>query len=145
MSGNRPDVGGRRSPGVGSPEKSTAGKIDPGKALCTVRQPLRPSADRLAKLGILPKKRVDLMSTSPSSGSNVKPASKAADDEDFNPGLPAASSDLVSKIPPTPPANKEPRSPYKLEDSDDELEYTKYVARVCGPEPGHELMFQKPF
>lgn len=87
-------------------------------------------ADRIAKLGILPKKRVDLLSTSPSASSNVKPTTinKPADDEDFddfNPGLPAASSDLVSKIPPTPPANKEQRSPYKLEDSDDELEYTK--------------------
>ena len=35
MSGNRIEVGGRRSPGaagVGSPEKSTAGKIDPGQS-----------------------------------------------------------------------------------------------------------------
>lgn len=30
-SGNQ--IGGRRSPAVGSPEKSTAGKIDPGKSL----------------------------------------------------------------------------------------------------------------
>lgn len=30
--GNRIEVGGRRSPGVGSPEKSTAGKIDPGES-----------------------------------------------------------------------------------------------------------------
>jgi len=32
-SGNQ--IGGRRSPAVGSPEKSTAGKIDPGKSLST--------------------------------------------------------------------------------------------------------------
>ena len=31
LSGNQ--IGGRRSPAVGSPEKSTAGKIDPGKSL----------------------------------------------------------------------------------------------------------------
>jgi hypothetical protein len=30
LSGNQ--IGGRRSPAVGSPEKSTAGKIDPGKS-----------------------------------------------------------------------------------------------------------------
>ncbi|RSH94903.1 hypothetical protein EHS25_004709 [Saitozyma podzolica] len=90
---------GRRSPGVGSPDKATAGKIDP------------------AKLGILPKKRVDLFSTSPSSAPTL------ANHDDPNPSLPNAKGpeSLVSKIPPTPPAE----NPYKLEDSDDELEYTR--------------------
>ena len=46
-------------------------------------------------------------------------------EEDVNAGIPSASSDLVNKIPPTPPATKDPQSPYRLEDSDDELEYTK--------------------
>ncbi|OCF36261.1 hypothetical protein I316_02135 [Kwoniella heveanensis BCC8398] len=109
---------GRRSPGthIGSPEKTT-GKIDP------------------AKLGILPKKRVDLMSTSPSNTStldkskqqppghiNVKHGSNDDDDDDPNPSLPNAPHSLVSKIPPTPPATDER---YSLGDSDDELEYTK--------------------
>ena len=48
-----------------------------------------------------------------------------AEEEDSNPGLPSGSVDLVSKIPPTPPATKDPKNPYRLEDSDDELEYTK--------------------
>ncbi|ADV19892.1 hypothetical protein I305_00388 [Cryptococcus gattii E566] len=84
---------------VGSPDK---GKIDP------------------AKLGILPKKRVDLMSTSPSASSHLKSENKS-DDDDPNPSLPNGS--LMSRIPPTPPAET---TMYKLEDSDDdELEYTK--------------------
>nr|XP_018266878.1 uncharacterized protein I303_00858 [Kwoniella dejecticola CBS 10117]OBR89036.1 hypothetical protein I303_00858 [Kwoniella dejecticola CBS 10117] len=92
---------------VGSPEKQ-AGKIDP------------------AKLGILPKKRVDLLSTSPSN-STTNPLSKhsgngGTDDDDPNPSLPNASESLVSKIPQTPPARDDR---YRLEDSDDELEYTK--------------------
>ncbi|WVQ86081.1 hypothetical protein IAT38_008249 [Cryptococcus sp. DSM 104549] len=114
---------------VGSPDKGH-GKIDP------------------AKLGILPKKRVDLMSTSPQSstlksqavgssfgaaagaGAGVGAASGSSkpqagtdsgDESDPNPSLPSAPLNLVSKIPPTPPAG----SPYRLEDSDDELEYTK--------------------
>ncbi|KAK8861767.1 hypothetical protein IAR55_002590 [Kwoniella newhampshirensis] len=104
---NRIDVGGRRSPGVGSPDKGL-GKIDP------------------AKLGILPKKRVDLMSTSPSAPAPIHKGSSAAnnddDNDDPNPSLPSAPQSLVSKIPPTPPAE---RDLYRLEDSDDELEYTK--------------------
>ncbi|WWC85980.1 uncharacterized protein L201_000851 [Kwoniella dendrophila CBS 6074] len=116
MSGNRIEVGGGRSSfsgaGVGSPEKQI-GKIDP------------------AKLGILPKKRVDLLSTSPSnstttSGSSTNPLTAKKnehdDDDDPNPSLPNASEALVSKIPPTPPAGDDR---YRLEDSDDELEYTK--------------------
>ncbi|OXB39480.1 hypothetical protein LQV05_000687 [Cryptococcus neoformans] len=83
---------------VGSPDK---GKIDP------------------ARLGILPKKRVDLMSTSPTASSHLK-SEKKSDDEDPNPSLPNGS--LMSRIPPTPPAET---NMYKLEDSDDELEYTK--------------------
>jgi hypothetical protein len=73
----------------------------------------------VAKLGILPKKRVDLFSTSPSSAPTL------ANHDDPNPSLPNAKGpeSLVSKIPPTPPAE----NPYKLEDSDDELEYTRRV------------------
>ncbi|TYJ53348.1 hypothetical protein B9479_006008 [Cryptococcus floricola] len=111
---NRVEIATRNSIS-GSPDK--AGKID------------------LAKLGILPKKRVDLMSTSPSkpshlksnpsSGSGAASSSNAKthdndSDDDPNPGLPSAS--FANKIPPTPPAGN---SPYRLEDSDDELEYTK--------------------
>ncbi|WVQ93685.1 hypothetical protein IAU59_000761 [Kwoniella sp. CBS 9459] len=104
---------------IGSPEKAT-GKIDP------------------AKLGILPKKRVDLMSTSPSNTSNLLDRSRSKqqppghinvgndhhdnDDDDPNPSLPNAPQSLVSKIPPTPPATDDR---YSLGDSDDELEYTK--------------------
>ncbi|WVR03649.1 hypothetical protein IAU60_000644 [Kwoniella sp. DSM 27419] len=125
-SSNRIEVmgGGRRSPAfntVGSPEK-TSGKIDP------------------AKLGILPKKRVDLMSTSPVNSSSLdKSRTQSAfspvphpqarsdphgddDDDDPNPSLPNAPQSLVSKIPPTPPATDDR---YRLEDSDDELEYTR--------------------
>ncbi|WVF66053.1 hypothetical protein IAT40_000791 [Kwoniella sp. CBS 6097] len=105
---------GRRSPSArfGSPEKAT-GKIDP------------------AKLGILPKKRVDLMSTSPSNTSTLDKSKQQPpghikvnddDDDDPNPSLPNAPHNLVSKIPPTPPATDER---YSLGDSDDELEYTK--------------------
>ena len=84
----------------------------------------------VAKLGILPKKRVDLLSSSPSSGPGPAVTPKSTlPEEDFNAGIPNAnastSSDLVNKIPPTPPATKDPKSPYRLEDSDDELEYTK--------------------
>ncbi|WWD16309.1 hypothetical protein CI109_100735 [Kwoniella shandongensis] len=106
---NRIEIGGgRRSPGVGSPDKGL-GKIDP------------------AKLGILPKKRVDLMSTSPASAAPIHKDSLGAnagddDNEDPNPSLPSAPQSLVSKIPPTPPAG---RGSYSLGDSDDELEYTK--------------------
>jgi hypothetical protein len=73
----------------------------------------------VAKLGILPKKRVDLFSTSPSSAPTL------ANHDDPNPSLPNAKGpeSLVSKIPPTPPAE----NPYKLEDSDDELEYTRWA------------------
>jgi hypothetical protein len=90
----------------------------------------------LAKLGILPKKRVDLLSTSPNNnnsasrsgssslGINTATAGNKHDNDDPNPGLPGASHDLVSKIPKTPPASERDR--YRLEDSDDdELEYTK--------------------
>ena len=42
-------------------------------------------------------------------------------DDDPNPGIPSASHSVVSKIPTTPPAT----SPYKLEDSDEDLEYTR--------------------
>ncbi|KAK4687875.1 hypothetical protein P7C73_g2252, partial [Tremellales sp. Uapishka_1] len=97
--------GGRKSPGlgVGSPEKSLspAGKID------------------LAKLGILPKKRVDLLSTSPAK------QTPAAPEEDPNPLLPSAElpRSLVAKIPATPPASSHP---HQLGDSDDDdLEYTR--------------------
>ncbi|CAD6575227.1 MAG: hypothetical protein TREMPRED_001335 [Tremellales sp. Tagirdzhanova-0007] len=111
----RVDVGGRRTPAVGSPgsaagspEKST-GKIDP------------------AKLGILPKKRVDLLSTSPPpsnpTNNRIPEPNGDDDDNDPNPALPSATKSLVSQIPKTPPAT----SPYTLEDSDDELEYTKSV------------------
>ncbi|KAK6905429.1 hypothetical protein I203_106258 [Kwoniella mangroviensis CBS 8507] len=109
MSGNRIEITSGRSTnsGVGSPEKQI-GKIDP------------------AKLGILPKKRVDLLSTSPSSstntGTNVLSKKDNDDEDDPNPSLPNAPESLVSKIPPTPPAGDDR---YRLEDSDDELEYTK--------------------
>ncbi|WVO17456.1 hypothetical protein L204_105148 [Cryptococcus depauperatus] len=89
-----------------STSPSKQGKIDP------------------AKLGILPKKRVDLLSaSSPSSSHPDKtgaPVKKEGNEEksDPNPNLPSAS--LVGKLPPTPPA----ASPFRL-DSDDELEYTK--------------------
>ncbi|BEI79738.1 hypothetical protein CcaverHIS002_0102670 [Cutaneotrichosporon cavernicola] len=98
---------GRRSPGpaagTASPEKAAAGKID------------------LAKLGFLPKKRVDLMSTSP----------QPTEDRDPNPHLPTSGpttpttgKSLVDKIPKTPPAET---SPHTLGDSDDDddLDYTE--------------------
>nr|XP_019048921.1 hypothetical protein I302_02701 [Kwoniella bestiolae CBS 10118]OCF27851.1 hypothetical protein I302_02701 [Kwoniella bestiolae CBS 10118] len=112
MSGNRIEItgsgGGRSSTSPSnsfSPDKQM-GKIDP------------------AKLGILPKKRVDLLSTSPSSSTNplTKKNELKDDDDDPNPSLPNAPESLVSKIPPTPPAGDDR---YRLEDSDDELEYTK--------------------
>jgi len=87
-----------RSPGPGSgaasPDKIPPGKID------------------LSKLGFLPKKKVDLMSTAPA-------------DRDPNPQLPSKSSkSLVDQIPKTPPAEL---SPHTLGDSDDDddLEYTE--------------------
>lgn len=62
------------------------------------------------------------MSTSPTASSHLNPEKKS-DDEDPNPSLPNGS--LMSRIPPTPPAET---NLYKLEDSDDdELEYTKWV------------------
>ncbi|WRT63875.1 uncharacterized protein IL334_000801 [Kwoniella shivajii] len=112
MSGSRIEVtGGRKvstSGTVGSPDKQT-GKIDP------------------AKLGILPKKRVDLLSSSPSNSNSpstplMRKTNDDAEEEDPNPSLPNAPHSLVSKIPPTPPAGDDR---YRLEDSDDELEYTK--------------------
>ncbi|ORY24454.1 hypothetical protein BCR39DRAFT_546669 [Naematelia encephala] len=107
---------GRRSPGVGfagSPDKPGTGKIDPAK---------------LNNLGLLPKKKV-LLGQSPTSSSTAiqtPPKKSLIDDDDENandpnPALPSAPRDLVAKIPPTPPV----ASPYRLEDSDDELEYTK--------------------
>jgi len=76
-----------------------------------------------AKLGILPKKKVDLMSTSPpATGSPNRNAKDDEDDDDPNPSLPTASKSLVEQIPKTPPAKA---SPYSLGDSDDDLEYTK--------------------
>ncbi|WWC66725.1 uncharacterized protein I206_100630 [Kwoniella pini CBS 10737] len=106
ISNNRIEVNPNRG-SVGSPEKQV-GKIDP------------------AKLGILPKKRVDLLSTSPSNStlSPSNPLSKkvGSNDDDPNPSLPNAPESLVSKIPQTPPAGDDR---YRLEDSDDELEYTK--------------------
>lgn len=99
--------GGRRSPAPGSgsqsPDKSAApapGKID------------------LSKLGFLPKKKVDLMSSSSSPGN----------DRDPNNHLPTATTasgrSLVEQIPKTPPAEL---SPHQLGDSDDEddLDYTE--------------------
>ena len=90
--------------GAASPEK---GKID------------------IAKLGILPKKKVDLMSTSPpvstSTRKNNVPTLEDSDDDDPNPSLPAHKS-VVEQIPKTPPAKE---NPYTLGDSDDDLEYTK--------------------
>lgn len=99
---------GRRSPGPAagsvSPDKAATSKID------------------LAKLGFLPKKRVDLMSTSP----------RPTEDKDPNPHLPTSSGQttpttgksLVDKIPKTPPAET---SPHTLGDSDDDddLDYTE--------------------
>lgn len=99
---------GRSSPGLAmgtaSPEKPAAGKID------------------LAKLGFLPKKRVDLMSTSP----------QPREDKDPNPHLPTSpgpttpttGKSLVDKIPKTPPPET---SPHTLGDSDDDddLDYTE--------------------
>lgn len=103
-----PGTAGRRSPGPAgsaSPEKAATGKID------------------LAKLGFLPKKRVDLMSTSP----------QPREDKDPNPHLPTSpggpatpttGKSLVDKIPKTPPAET---SPHTLGDSDDDddLDYTE--------------------
>lgn len=113
---------------MGSPDKPTTGKIDPGKSPSFLK--CNAILTDVAKLGILPKKRVDLLSTSPSSGPGpAVPPKSTLPEEDFNAGIPNAnastSSDLVNKIPPTPPATKDPKSPYRLEDSDDELEYTK--------------------
>ena len=86
----------------------------------------------IAKLGFLPKKRVDLMSTSPSPpGKTINKASTGRlidgddeneDEDDPNPGIPAAPRSIVSQIPKTPPAGHDP---YSLGDSDDDLEYTK--------------------
>ncbi|CAK9785283.1 hypothetical protein CC85DRAFT_285328 [Cutaneotrichosporon oleaginosum] len=102
-----PGAAGRRSPGpagAASPDKGAAGKID------------------LAKLGFLPKKRVDLMSTSP----------QPREDKDPNPHIPTSTGpttpttgkSLVDKIPKTPPAET---SPHTLGDSDDDddLDYTE--------------------
>lgn len=85
----------------------------------TLDAPIGSCSTTVAKLGILPKKRVDLFSTSPSSAPTL------ANQDDPNPSLPNAKGpeSLVSKIPPTPPAE----NPYKLEDSDDELEYTRWA------------------
>ncbi len=124
-----------------SPEKAM-GKIDPGMSMTAVFcLPLLPTppldakhcADtplsRSAKLGILPKKRVDLLSTSPSPPSSTSTNMRSTpmvstptdDDNDPNPSLPWAGKSVVSQIPKTPPT----ASPYRLEDSDDELEYTR--------------------
>ena len=141
---------------VGSPDKAT-GKIDPGEpihyplywayARDFLRRESRPStlpssagvcADVTlapsARLGILPKKRVDLLSTSPSPprASTASPKNRIQvpivsgqdgdeRDDDPNPSIPSAPKSLVSQIPKTPPE----ASPYTLEDSDDELEYTR--------------------
>jgi hypothetical protein len=74
-----------------------------------------------AKLGILPKKKVDLLSTSPPP---TTPGQKATEEnDDPNPSIPSAHKSLVEQIPKTPPANKD--NMYSLGDSDDDLEYTK--------------------
>lgn len=100
----RPSSAGRRSPGPGSgtasPDKPPAGKID------------------LSKLGFLPKKKVDLLSTSPSNA-----------DKDPNPTIAAtpqgkANKSIMDQIPRTPPAEL---SPHTLGDSDDDddVDYTE--------------------
>ncbi|KAI9632885.1 uncharacterized protein MKK02DRAFT_19921 [Dioszegia hungarica] len=99
---------------VGSPEGRGTAKID------------------ASKLGILPKKKVDLLSSSPNSSTTIpsqtqpKQEVNLLDDHgssDPNPGIPGASHSVISKIPPTPPGRA--RGQFELEDSDDELEYTK--------------------
>jgi hypothetical protein len=82
----------------------------------------------------LPKKKVDLLSTSPgASTTNLAPASGSVVPsgrnsldaapkvgQDPNPGLRTAGADIIAKIPATPPA----KSRFE-DDSDDDLEYTK--------------------
>ena len=123
------EVAGRRSPAVGG-ERATppSGRIDLGKSPFIAHSALLMGSTS-AKLGLLPKKRVDLLSSSPSPPSTqtamrVKHGGDDSDDEDDpNPGLPSASQSIVSQIPKTPPTGQ---SPYSLGDSDDdELEYTK--------------------
>ncbi|EIW68928.1 hypothetical protein TREMEDRAFT_68867 [Tremella mesenterica DSM 1558] len=102
LSGNRIEVTpGRRSPASG-PSPPPKGTIDP------------------AKLGILPKKRVDLLSTSPPVGSAGAKGKTPLDDDDDdpNPSLPSAPLSALDKIPKTPPAS----SSHRLRDSD-ELDY----------------------
>ncbi|KAL7420141.1 hypothetical protein Q5752_005107 [Cryptotrichosporon argae] len=89
-----------------------------------------------ARLGFLPKKRVDLLSTSPQAR-----GPDSADDDDPNPGLPSSltarasgatspsapsasnAKALVEQIPKTPPAEA---NMYQLgDDDDDDLEYTR--------------------
>lgn len=79
----------------------------------------------IAKLGILPKKKVDLLSSSPNSNPTppVQPNLLDEHNSDPNPGIPSASHSVISKIPPTPPGRA--KGTFELEDSDDELEYTK--------------------
>lgn len=100
---------GRRSPGPGgaaSPDKATTGKID------------------LAKLGFLPKKRVDLMSTSPTPREDKDPNPHLPTSPTTGPTTPTSSKSLVDKIPKTPPAET---SHHTLGDSDDDddLDYTE--------------------
>jgi hypothetical protein len=94
------------------------------------------SLQRTAKLGILPKKRVDLLSTSPPSQAQSqtqvqKPNSGQIhfdpdyqDPNDPNPSLPSAVNmkSIVAQIPKTPPGE---RGIVIGEEDDDELEYTR--------------------
>ncbi|ORX35358.1 hypothetical protein BD324DRAFT_632518 [Kockovaella imperatae] len=95
---NKIEVTGRRSPAAMEKPAAPSGKIDP------------------AKLGILPKKRVDLLSTSPPANPSME-----QEEDDPNPSLPSATKSIVNQIPKTPPAGS---STYNG-DSDDDLEYTK--------------------
>lgn len=103
------------------------------------------NANTPGKLGLLPKKKVDLLSSSPGgSTTNLAPGHTAGSastagagtganagtafggehaDHDPNPALPSAKASIISKIPATPPAGA--RGGRGYEDSDDELEYTR--------------------
>ncbi|KAL1411859.1 hypothetical protein Q8F55_002832 [Vanrija albida] len=101
--GNTINVGGRRSPAAGgatSPDRGAAGKID------------------LAKLGFLPKKRVDLSTLEKDPNPDLQGASSPR-------SPPATGKSLVEKIPKTPTEEVSPHQLGDDDDDDEDLEYTK--------------------
>ncbi|WOO80754.1 uncharacterized protein LOC62_03G004280 [Vanrija pseudolonga] len=101
--GNTINVGGRQSPAAGgatSPDRGAAGKID------------------LAKLGFLPKKRVDLSTLDKDPNPSLQNATSPA-------SPPATGKSLVEKIPKTPTEEVSPHQLGDDDDDDEELEYTK--------------------